>query len=78
MLDRQGRRPATQRRSFRDAKNDVVREFERRYLEDLLERNAGNVTAASNDAGMLRSALQRLLRKHALRSSAYRRRHLSR
>lgn len=78
VLGRQGRRPAAQRRSFRDAKNDVVREFERRYLEELLECNAGNVTAASNDAGMLRSALQRLLRKHALRSSAFRRRHLPR
>lgn len=58
---------------FREAKRAVVEEFERRYLEELLEKNRGNVTAAAQQAGMLRSALQRLLRKHSLRSADYRR-----
>jgi DNA-binding NtrC family response regulator len=58
---------------FRDAKRAVVDSFERAYLSDLLERHGGNVTSASRHAGMLRSALQRLLRKHGLRSADFRR-----
>jgi len=59
-------------RSFRAAKRSVVDAFERSYLSDLLRRHRGNVTAAAAAAGMLRSALQRLLRKHDLRSSSFR------
>jgi DNA-binding NtrC family response regulator len=60
-------------RRFRDAKRAVVDSFERSYLSDLLERHGGNVTSASQHAGMLRSALQRLLRKHGLKSAEFRR-----
>ncbi|HXV76929.1 MAG TPA: helix-turn-helix domain-containing protein, partial [Candidatus Polarisedimenticolaceae bacterium] len=60
------------KRPFRDAKRDVVEVFERGYLGALLERHAGNVTAASQQAGMLRSALQRLLRKYGLKSAEFR------
>jgi DNA-binding NtrC family response regulator len=59
-------------RPFRDAKRDVVDSFERAYLSDLLAQHHGNVTAAAHQAGMLRSALQRLLRKHDLRSMDFR------
>jgi DNA-binding NtrC family response regulator len=61
------------RRPFRDAKREVVDAFERSYLSDLMEHHGGNVTAASQQAGMLRSALQRLLRKYGLKSAAFRR-----
>jgi DNA-binding NtrC family response regulator len=57
---------------FREAKRRVVTEFERSYLTALMTRRGGNVTAAAEEAGMLRSALQRLLRKHGLRSSEFR------
>jgi DNA-binding NtrC family response regulator len=57
---------------FREAKRLVVDAFERAYLEDLLKRHAGNVTGAAEHSGMLRSALQRLLRKHELHSADYR------
>jgi DNA-binding NtrC family response regulator len=60
------------RRTFREAKREVVEAFEQAYLAELLERHGGNVTAASQQAGMLRSALQRLLRKHALKSAEFR------
>lgn len=59
-------------RRFRDAKRSVVDAFERSYLSDLLRRHGGNVTAAAEQSGMLRSALQRLLRKHDLRSARFR------
>jgi DNA-binding NtrC family response regulator len=64
--------PGLSSRAFRDAKREVVHAFEQAYLSDLLERNGGNVTAASHQAGMLRSALQRLLRKHGFRSADFR------
>lgn len=67
---------ATQRdlasREFREVKREIVSEFEKRYLHQLLERFDGNVTVAARHSGMLRSALQRLLRKHDLKSVEYR------
>ena len=60
-------------RRFREAKRSVVEAFERAYLEDLLKRHGGNVTGAAEQSGMLRSALQRLLRKHELHSADFRR-----
>jgi two-component system nitrogen regulation response regulator NtrX len=59
-------------REFREAKRAVVDSFETAYLADLMQRFGGNVTIASKHAGMLRSALQRLLRKHHLRSLDFR------
>jgi DNA-binding NtrC family response regulator len=63
----------TATKSFREAKRTVVEEFECAYLGDLLGRNQGNVTLAAQQAGRRRSALQRLLRKHRMRSSEFRR-----
>ena len=61
-------------RQFRDVKREVVESFERVYLYGLMEQHSGNVTAAAVQAGMLRSALQRLLRKYGLRSVEFRKR----
>ncbi len=60
-------------RRFREAKREIVDDFERTYLGELMEIHLGNVTAAALQAGMLRSALQRLLRKHGFRSVSFRR-----
>ena len=51
----------------------MIEEFERAYLGELMERHRGNVTAAAQQAGMLRSALQRLLRKYGHKSAEFRR-----
>jgi len=64
--------PGRSPRRFREAKRRVVDSFERSYLAEILAWHRGNVTAAAAQAGMLRSALQRLLRKHDLHSSDYR------
>ena len=69
-----GEAGARAQRRFREAKRLVVEAFERSYLEDLLKRHGGNVTGAAEQSGMLRSALQRLLRKHELHSADFRRR----
>lgn len=58
--------------SFREAKRGVVDRFEREFLERLLDRHAGNVTEAAVASGMMRSALQRLLRKHRIHSATFR------
>jgi len=58
--------------AFRAAKRTVVTSFEAAYLRELLAYHDGNVTAAARQSGMLRSALQRLLRKHGLRSGEFR------
>ncbi len=59
-------------RTFKVAKREIVEAFERRYLVDLMRTHGGNVTAAAQKAGMLRSALQRLLRKYDIRSADFR------
>lgn len=57
---------------FREAKNKTISCFEREYLHRLLAEHCGNVTRSAQAAGMKRSALQRLMRKHQLMSSSYR------
>ncbi|HEY6559080.1 MAG TPA: sigma 54-interacting transcriptional regulator [Polyangiaceae bacterium] len=53
--------------SFREARQLVSDEFEKRYLQHLLERTGGNIRAASREANMNRSYLMELLRKHGFR-----------
>ncbi len=53
-------------RPFKESKNELVDDFERRYLDDLLVRFSGNVTAAAKEAGLDRVYLHRLVRKHGL------------
>jgi transcriptional regulator with GAF, ATPase, and Fis domain len=55
-------------RPFKDAKNDLVRRFESDYVRDLLARHKGNVSRAAREAGIERAYLQRLIRKHDLRT----------
>ncbi len=54
-------------RPFKDAKNDLIEEFERGYIEDLLVRNKGNVSQSSREAGIERAYLQRLIKKYGLK-----------
>ena len=52
--------------SLREAKASAVREFERRYLTQILAVCHGNVSRAARTAGKERRAFQRLLDKHGL------------
>ena len=56
---------------FQRQKRQVVEAFERDYLGTILKHTGGNVRQAARMAGMPRSSLQRLLRKHGLESSAF-------
>jgi DNA-binding NtrC family response regulator len=53
---------------FKQAKAQVVDEFERAYLERLLDRHHGNLSAAARGADLDRKHLRELLRKHGLAS----------
>ncbi len=63
---------ATDGTSFRRAKKALNDRFERQFVEEILGRTAGNVTKAAQEAGMLRSAFQRLMAKHKFRSEDFR------
>ncbi len=52
---------------LRQAREEWLRYFERRYLADMLERTGGNVSAAARRAGMDRVHLHRLLKNAGLR-----------
>jgi DNA-binding NtrC family response regulator len=54
---------------FKDAKAQVVDAFERQYLQVLLERHGGNLSAAARAAEVDRKHLRELMRKHGLREA---------
>jgi DNA-binding NtrC family response regulator len=55
---------------FKEAKAHVVEHFERQYLQVLLARHGGNLSAAARSAEVDRKHLRELLRKHGLRESS--------
>ncbi|MEO1232322.1 MAG: sigma-54 dependent transcriptional regulator [Myxococcota bacterium] len=57
-------RPLWEGRSFKDAKQAVTEDFERGWLEDLLERHGGNVSAAAREAGVHRNIIHRMIAKY--------------
>ncbi len=56
-------------RPFKDLKNELIEEFERKYLSDLLARNAQNISQSARSAGIERAYLQRLIRKYGMRNN---------
>ncbi len=58
--------------TFQEVKSRTIAALERTYLEGLLKKHHGNVTHSAEEAGMTRSALQKLLHKHNLRGGDYR------
>ncbi|NLF23359.1 MAG: sigma-54-dependent Fis family transcriptional regulator, partial [Lentisphaerae bacterium] len=54
-------------RPFKDAKSDLIEDFERKYLEDLLARNQNNISRSAREAGIERAYLQRLIRKYDMK-----------
>lgn len=60
----------TDAHGFSDAKRLALREFERAYLERLLERTKGNISEAARVAGIDRSNLKRVLARLGLRGDS--------
>lgn len=55
-------------RPFKDMKNDLINSFEKEYVLDLLNRNEGNISKASREAGIERAYLKRLMRKYDVKN----------
>ncbi len=55
------------RMPFKEAKEKLLDAFEKRYVEELLDRAGGNVSRAADEAGIDRNHLARLAKKHGLR-----------
>jgi DNA-binding NtrC family response regulator len=58
--------------TFQEMKARTIAALEQSYLEGLMKKHHGNVTHSADEAGMTRSALQKLLQKYGLRSSDFR------
>ena len=57
--------------SFNEAKRDLVRRFEKDYLEEALRRSSGNITRASKVSGKPRRVFFELMRKYAIKAADY-------
>ena len=58
--------------TFQEMKARRIAAMEKTYVEELLTKHAGNVTHCSEEAGMARSAFQKLMQKHGVRSADFR------
>ena len=57
------------KKSYRQTKSEWEEVFEKRYVQWLLERNEGNISAAAREADMDRKYLHKLAKKHGLHPS---------
>ena len=56
---------------FKEAKENVIEEFERAYVENLLQAHNGNISKAAQHSGIDRRSLHRLLLKHDIDARAF-------
>lgn len=54
---------------FKEAKQEVVRSFERQFLLDLLKRHQGHMGHVAKEAGVDRKTIERMVKKHGLRNA---------
>ncbi len=59
--------------SYKEAKNIALESFNKTYLQQLLKQSGGNVTLASNRAGMDRSNFKKIIRKYDIDIHEFRR-----
>jgi len=57
---------AAENLSFKQAKDQFIASFEKRYLIDLLNNAMGNISRAAKQAGIDRKTIHRLLKRHNL------------
>lgn len=57
---------------FREARKRAIEAFERKYLQDLLYKNKGNVSRASKLARLSRPYLHQMMKKYSIRAQDYR------
>jgi DNA-binding NtrC family response regulator len=57
----------TETASYKQAKQEVVRSFERSFLLDLLKRHDWHMSNAAQEAGVDRKTIERMVKRHGLR-----------
>jgi DNA-binding NtrC family response regulator len=57
--------------SFKEAKQRIVEQFERQFIEEALSRHAGNISKAAEDIGMYRQQLQDKLKDLGIDATAF-------
>jgi DNA-binding NtrC family response regulator len=58
-------------RTFKDAKSQAVTQFEKKYIQDLLSANQGNISQSAKAAQKDRRAFWELIRKHKIDPRSY-------
>jgi DNA-binding NtrC family response regulator len=53
-------------RSFKDAKEEMLENFEREYIGKVLRRCEGNISRAARESGLHRKSIERLVKKYQL------------
>ncbi|MEO1481613.1 MAG: sigma-54 dependent transcriptional regulator [Myxococcota bacterium] len=59
-------------RPFSEARQQLIEDFEVRYLKDLLGSTEGNLSEASRRSGIDRSNLRRMLKRHTIKAATFR------
>ncbi len=62
--------PFNEHLSFKDAKEQLLENFEREYIGQVLERCDGNISRAARESGLHRKSIERLVKKYSLDAKA--------
>ncbi len=62
--------PFNEHLSFKDAKEQLLENFEREYLTQVLKRCDGNISRAARESGLHRKSIERLVKKYNLDARA--------
>jgi len=57
---------------YREAKEQLLLQFNRTFIGDLLASNKGNVTQAARQCGLERQALQQIMKRYGIKADMYR------
>ncbi|QDE65826.1 sigma-54-dependent Fis family transcriptional regulator [Myxococcus xanthus] len=63
---REGPLPFNEHLSFKDAKEQLLENFEREYITSVLTRCEGNLSRAARESGLHRKSIERLVKKYQL------------
>lgn len=61
-----------QKLSYREAKEQTLKQFNSNYIGNLLGANNGNVTLAARSCGLERQSLQQIMRRYGIKANVFR------
>ena len=59
---------------YKEAKEQTLRSFSTKYINNLLIETKGNVTQAAKSCGLERQALQQVMRRYGIKADLFRKR----